>query len=202
MFSRTMLSTLALALLPLLSHCAPLTDDDKAGLVYERDGILMTQAQAATALIETALTTTATVISAVSPLAAVTTTPQTVYTIPPEAIPTRPASSQAPSASASPQPDATSIAATTKPLVMAYYPDWASFDPEKIDFKRFDWVDFAFAVPARNLTLQWDDPEGPDKLRRLVGAAHAGGAKVKLSIGGWSGSKCVTGCVATPPNYQ
>ena len=75
------------------------------------------------------------------------------------------------------------------PLVMAYYPDWASFEPEKIDFKRFDWIDFAFAVPDRNFNLKWDDPKAPGMLRRLVSTAHAGSKKAKLSIGGWSGSK-------------
>lgn len=80
----------------------------------------------------------------------------------------------------------------TLPLVMAYYPDWASFDPEKIDFNRFDWIDFAFAVPDSNFNLTWDDPAAPDMLRRLVTHAHAGNKKVKLSVGGWSGSGYVT----------
>ena len=84
------------------------------------------------------------------------------------------------------------IATPTSPLVMAYYPDWASFDPENIDFNRFDWIDFAFAVPDKNFNLTWDDPAAPDMLRRLITHAHAGNKKVKLSVGGWSGSKYVT----------
>jgi len=77
-------------------------------------------------------------------------------------------------------------------LVMAYYPDWVggTFPPEKIDFKRFDWIDFAFAVPDASYGLTWDDAKNaPDLLRRLVVEAHANGAKVKLSLGGWTGSK-------------
>lgn len=74
-------------------------------------------------------------------------------------------------------------------MVMAYYPDWASFPPENIDFKRFDWIDFAFAVPDADFGLTWDDPGAPGMLHRLVNTAHAGGKKVKLSVGGWSGSK-------------
>lgn len=77
-------------------------------------------------------------------------------------------------------------------LVMGYYPDWAgpSFPPEKIDFDRFDWIDFAFAVPDETFTLTWDNPEeSPSILNRLVAAAHAKNSKIKLSIGGWSGSK-------------
>jgi hypothetical protein len=81
---------------------------------------------------------------------------------------------------------------TERPLVMAYYPDWAgsTFPPEKVDFKRFDWIDFAFALPDQNFNLTWDDPSGaPALLRRLVNAAHANGKKVKLSVGGWTGSQ-------------
>lgn len=78
------------------------------------------------------------------------------------------------------------------PLMMAYYPDWAAsaFPPEKIDFSRFDWIDFAFALPQADGTLGWDDPEqGPDMLKRLVSAAHKHGKHVKLSVGGWTGSR-------------
>lgn len=76
-------------------------------------------------------------------------------------------------------------------LVMAYYPDWigATLPPSKIDLKRFDWIDFAFAVPAADLTLKWDDPDAPKMLRKLVDAAHDKGTKVKLSVGGWTGSE-------------
>ncbi len=87
--------------------------------------------------------------------------------------------------------DNTSI---TGPLLMAYYPDWTGdeFPPEKIDFSRFDWIDFAFAVPDKSFALTWDDPDvAPDLLRRLVNLAHAQGKKVKLSVGGWTGSKSV-----------
>ncbi len=80
----------------------------------------------------------------------------------------------------------------SKRLVMAYYPDWVggTFPPEKIDFKRFDWIDFAFAVPDASYGLTWEDAKNaPDLLKRLVVGAHANGAKVKLSLGGWTGSK-------------
>ncbi|PPR07215.1 hypothetical protein CVT26_012648 [Gymnopilus dilepis] len=76
-------------------------------------------------------------------------------------------------------------------LFMGYYPDWlgSTFPPERIDYRRFDWIDFAFAVPEANATLSWDDPGAPDLLDRLVSGAHSNGCKVKLSIGGWTGSK-------------
>lgn len=77
------------------------------------------------------------------------------------------------------------------PLVSAYYPDWVSdsLPPESIDMTRFDWIDFAFALPDQNFNLGWDDPSVPGILSRLVTAAHSKGTKVKLSIGGWTGSR-------------
>ena len=76
---------------------------------------------------------------------------------------------------------------------MGYYPVWAGagFPPERIDFARYDWVDFAFAVPDAAFALGWDgsDDAAPGLLRRLVAAAHGAGKRVKLSVGGWSGSK-------------
>jgi hypothetical protein len=78
-----------------------------------------------------------------------------------------------------------------KMLVMGYYPDWlgSTFPPQRVDFERFDWIDFAFAVPDADLTLGWDDPAAAQLLKDLVFGAHKVGTKVKLSIGGWTGSK-------------
>jgi chitinase len=82
--------------------------------------------------------------------------------------------------------------AVASPLVMAYYPDWVSgsFPPERIDFTRFHWIDFAFALPTEKQTITWDNPQqAPDILSRLVELAHKYGCKVKVSVGGWTGSK-------------
>lgn len=84
------------------------------------------------------------------------------------------------------------------PLMMAYYPSWVSevFPPERIDFSRFDWIDFAFAVPNDAFALDWDGSDmAPEILSRLVGLAHQQGKKVKLSVGGWDGSMYVGLCV-------
>lgn len=78
------------------------------------------------------------------------------------------------------------------PLVAAYYPDWATgvLSPEDINFGLLNWIDFAFAVPDARNGLTWDDPSSsPSILKRLVAAAHSKKSKVKLSIGGWTGSK-------------
>ncbi|KAI0832337.1 glycoside hydrolase [Trametes gibbosa] len=83
---------------------------------------------------------------------------------------------------------------------MGYYPDWAetAFPPEKIDFGRLDWIDFAFAVPDAAFDLSWDgSDDAPRLLTRLVSHAHAAGKKAKLSVGGWTGSRYFSGAAAT-----
>ena len=88
---------------------------------------------------------------------------------------------------------------------MAYYPSYTSsvFPPEKMDFARYDWVDFAFAVPQQDFSLGWDgSDDAPDLLRRLVANAHAKGKKVKVSVGGWTGSRYFSTAVSNAQNRQ
>jgi chitinase len=99
----------------------------------------------------------------------------------------------------------------TLPIVVAYYPDWgaSSLSPEEVDFGRLDWIDFgsgnhhlsyvpvsslqkAFAVPDNTFTPQLSDSNSQQLLTRLVSHAHANNKFVKLSIGGWDGSKFVS----------
>jgi hypothetical protein len=99
----------------------------------------------------------------------------------------------APSGSAdntSDQPPATGNVSTPTSLMMAYYPGWVAdtFPPERIDFSRFDWIDFAFAVPDENFALALDGSDS-DVLSHLVSLTHENGKKAKLSVGGWGGSK-------------
>ncbi|KAM5540432.1 hypothetical protein V8D89_005890 [Ganoderma adspersum] len=110
------------------------------------------------------------------------------------------------SPSSSPTPASTSTltsASAQGPLVMAYYPDWvgSSYPPENMDFSRFDWIDFAFAIPDQNMALNWDgSDDAPNLLMRVVSRAHASGKRVKLSVGGWTGSKYFSSAVTTPEN--
>ena len=46
----------------------------------------------------------------------------------------------------------------------------------------------AFAIPDANFDLVFTRPDSQDLLRRLSSAAHGRKKKVKLSIGGWTGS--------------
>lgn len=117
--------------------------------------------------------------------------PEGIFFIPPDVVQTQSSAAAAPSASSN-SSDLQSADVSTVPLVMAYYPDWvgASFPPEDVDFDRYDWIDFAFALPDRDFNVTWDNVEdSPDLLHRLVVAAHSKGKKVKLSVGGWTGSQ-------------
>jgi len=73
---------------------------------------------------------------------------------------------------------------------MAYYVDWAP--RTNLDLSPFDYIDFAFALPDENFRLAWDTPDAADLLCKLVEKAHANlemPTGVKLSIGGWTGSR-------------
>ncbi|KAF8605404.1 glycoside hydrolase [Ceratobasidium sp. AG-I] len=85
-----------------------------------------------------------------------------------------------------------------------YFPDWTGdeFPPEKVDFNRFKWVDFAFAVPDENRQLKFESDNSEDLLKRLVSAAHSHGSKVKLSVGGWTGSRCFSDAVSNDANRR
>jgi chitinase len=81
-----------------------------------------------------------------------------------------------------------------------YYPDWSAWTlpPESVDFNRFDVVDFAFAIPTWDGRLEFTQDDSSDLLQRLSKLAHKAGKRVKLSIGGWTGSKYFSTLVADP----
>nr|ADX07298.1 putative chitinase [Flammulina velutipes] len=130
-------------------------------------------------------------LSSISPISPVGYGAESVFAYPP-----------GPSASSSASDDQSP---GKKPLVMAYYPDWISsdFPPEKIAFDHYDWIDFAFAIPTASCNLTWDDPQtAPALLSRLVDVGHAANTKIKLSIGGWTGSHYFSDAVATNDSRQ
>ncbi|KAJ9125153.1 hypothetical protein QFC22_000107 [Naganishia vaughanmartiniae] len=97
---------------------------------------------------------------------------------------------------------------TTTPLndhlVAAYYPDWSvwTFPPSNLDFSRLDVVDFAFAIVNAQYGLEFTQYNSEDTLKWLVSVAHAAGKRVRLSIGGWTGSVYFSPAVATEQNRQ
>ncbi|WVQ84655.1 hypothetical protein IAT38_006810 [Cryptococcus sp. DSM 104549] len=84
-------------------------------------------------------------------------------------------------------------------LMLGYYPDWSAttLSPESVDWSRYDMLDFAFAVPASDGSLTWTQDDSADILNRLVSTGHAAGKRVKLSIGGWTGSAYFSDLVAS-----
>lgn len=80
-----------------------------------------------------------------------------------------------------------------------YYADWSAsyLPPESIDWSKFDVVDFAFAEPTSDGGLQFTQDNSSDLLHRLVTLAHAAGKRVKLSVGGWTGSAYFSTLVAS-----
>lgn len=83
-----------------------------------------------------------------------------------------------------------------------YYADWAGgyLAPESVDWSIFDVVDFAFALPTADFGLEFTQWDSSDLLTRLVSGAHAAGKRVKLSIGGWTGSTYFSTIMASSDN--
>lgn len=68
--------------------------------------------------------------------------------------------------------------------VVGYYPSWEPDKLHTVDFGVLTHVCYAFAIPTADGGLR--DLENPDTAAELIRSAHENGAKVLLSIGGWS----------------
>lgn len=68
--------------------------------------------------------------------------------------------------------------------VVGYYPSWEPDKLQSVDFGVVTHVCYAFAIPTSDGRLL--DLENPQTAKTLIASAHANGAKVLLSIGGWS----------------
>ncbi len=68
--------------------------------------------------------------------------------------------------------------------VVGYYPSWKPDKLQSVDFGIVTHLCYAFAIPTADGGL-WD-LENPDTARTLIRSAHDNGAKVLLSVGGWS----------------
>lgn len=68
--------------------------------------------------------------------------------------------------------------------VVGYYPSWKPDRLQTVDFGVVTHVCYAFAIPTAEGSLR--ELENPDTARMLIRSAHENGAKVLLSVGGWS----------------
>lgn len=68
--------------------------------------------------------------------------------------------------------------------VVGYYPSWSQNKLNTVDFGVLTHVCYAFAIPTADGGLR--DLENPDTAAELIRSAHRNGAKVLLSVGGWS----------------
>ncbi|KAJ1896005.1 hypothetical protein LPJ81_004839, partial [Coemansia sp. IMI 209127] len=69
-----------------------------------------------------------------------------------------------------------------KPNVVGYYSSLA----QQVDFSKYTHINLAFAIPAQDGTISFDQTVS---LPTIVGQIQAKNAKAIVSIGGWSGSK-------------
>lgn len=68
--------------------------------------------------------------------------------------------------------------------VVGYYPSWKPDRLNSVDFGVVTHVCYAFAIPTAEGGLR--DLENPETAKTLIRSAHVNGAKVLLSVGGWS----------------
>ena len=68
--------------------------------------------------------------------------------------------------------------------VVGYYPSWKPDRLQAVDFGIVTHVCYAFAIPTADGGLR--DLDNPDTAKTLIRSAHENGAKVLLSVGGWS----------------
>lgn len=68
--------------------------------------------------------------------------------------------------------------------VVGYYPSWKPDKLQSVNFGIVTHLCYAFAIPTADGSLR--DLENPGTARALIQSAHENGAKVLLSVGGWS----------------
>ena len=97
-----------------------------------------------------------------------------------------------------------STASLAERNAFGWFPDWSvgTYPVSSIDWSKLDIVDFAFAVPNAQFDLEFFQDSSTWTLSQLVQAGHAAGKKVRLSIGGWTGSVHFSTAVSTPENRQ
>jgi chitinase len=87
-------------------------------------------------------------------------------------------------------------------MTLGYYPDWSvwTFPVSQLDWSKLDVVDFAFAIPNADFALEFTQYNSIETLQQLVAAGHSAGKRVRLSIGGWTGSVYFSAAVSSESN--
>lgn len=113
-------------------------------------------------------------------------------------------SSSAATASATTGSSGLSTAQLNTRVTLGYYPDWSvwTYPVSDINWDKLDIVDFAFAIPNSAFGLEFTQYNSEETLTSLVAAGHAAGKRVRLSIGGWTGSVYFSSAVSSAANRQ
>ncbi|KAI7823436.1 chitinase [Kickxella alabastrina] len=72
-----------------------------------------------------------------------------------------------------------------KPVNIGYYPSWKRAQMANVDFSKYTHINLSFGIPTAEGTFSY---EGDWFLAQTVADIHSKGAKVLLSVGGWTGS--------------
>ncbi|KAJ1727635.1 hypothetical protein LPJ61_004470 [Coemansia biformis] len=80
--------------------------------------------------------------------------------------------------------------AAAEPVVLGYYPSWKRSKMDGVDFSKYTHVNIAFGIPRSDGVVTFEDDWAMPTITKQV---RAGGAKVLLSVGGWTGSNYFSG---------
>jgi GH18 family chitinase len=86
-------------------------------------------------------------------------------------------------------------AASSGKIVVGYYPSWKQQYLSGVDLSKYTHINMAYAIVQADGSFSFD---GDWFLQGLVVDAHSKGAKVLISLGGWTGSFAFSPLVASP----
>ncbi|KAJ2766886.1 hypothetical protein IWQ56_003541 [Coemansia nantahalensis] len=75
--------------------------------------------------------------------------------------------------------------AAAKPVVIGYYPSWKRAKMGGVDFSKYTHINIAFSIPRSDGTFTFEDDWAMGIISSQI---RAGGAKILMSVGGWTGS--------------
>ncbi|KAJ2015049.1 hypothetical protein GGI06_003400 [Coemansia sp. S85] len=81
------------------------------------------------------------------------------------------------------------------PVIMGYYPSWKRSQSATVDWSKYTHVNIAFSIPRQDGTFTFEDDW---VLPQMISQVRAGGAKVLMSVGGWTGSNYFSPIMKNP----